>query len=61
MKVLSTEQQTDLRELLVRLTEDGYQADLGDMAQLEYWAIELKPKRVRKKKEIVQEAVDNPQ
>ena len=49
MKVLKDDQQAQLRELLERLIQDGYQADEGDMSELAFWATELKPKRIRRK------------
>jgi hypothetical protein len=49
MKVLSTEQQTELQQLIDKLTDSTYQMDNEDHAALTYWSIELKPKRVRKK------------
>ena len=54
MKTLSTEQQVELQKLIEEVTH-LYQGlmttptDLELKAQLNYWAIELKPKRVRKK------------
>lgn len=52
MKVLSTEQQVELLELLTKLNT-AFSSSLLDhetMNQIEYWVIELKPKRIRKKK-----------
>lgn len=68
MKVLSTEQQTDLQKLIENLSDPTFQVDVQDHAQLVYWSLELKPKRVRKSKEkilqgmqeAIQYAVDNP-
>lgn len=48
MKVLTTEQQTDLRNLLGELAE--HQVPIGLANTLNYWIIELKPKRIRKPK-----------
>lgn len=53
MKVLNNEQQTELRELLESL--EGFGADV--QAQINYWAIELKPKRVRKNNKVFNEVV----
>lgn len=50
MKVLSTEQQVELQEFLEELRfTNGLSSVQG--ATLNYWSIELKPKRVRKKNE----------
>lgn len=49
MKVLTSEAQAELQQLLTQLT--GSQSlDHEVNAQVNYWAIELKPKRIRKKK-----------
>ena len=48
MKVLSTEQQTELLKLVQDVKQFGtYPSDL--LPALNYWEIELKPKRVRRK------------
>lgn len=44
MKTLQTFQQTELRELLEKIS----QQDVETQAQINYWVIELKPKRIRK-------------
>ncbi len=51
MKNLSTEQQADLQKLITDIGE-MFPDTLGPeiLAQVNYWAIELKPKRIRKKK-----------
>lgn len=50
MKVLSTEQQTELQSLLEELSQ--HQVSIGLASTLNYWRIELRPKRIRKKLEI---------
>jgi len=58
MKLLSTEQQNDLRELLEKVGSNNIETE----AELQFWRIELKPKRIRKKKEeSVETGVDNTQ
>lgn len=53
MKVLTTEAQQDLQELLDALaTAENLGTSIEQHANLAYWAIELKPKRVRRKSEI---------
>ena len=58
MKTLSTEQQIELQKLIEE-TINLYQglmtspADLELKAQLNYWAIELKPKRVRRREKVL--------
>ena len=48
MKTLSTEQQAALQELVEYAGSDNHlPSDIK--AQFNYWAIDLKPKRVRKK------------
>lgn len=61
MKTLSTESQIELQELLTKILQD-VSLDSETSAQLNYWAIELKPKRVRKKNilESTTNVVDNP-
>lgn len=50
MKTLSTEQQTELQALLEEVAGNFH--DHGTLgAGLRYWALELKPKRVRRKTE----------
>lgn len=49
MKVLSTDQQMALRELLESLESSNVETQ----SALNYWKIELKPKRTRKVKEVV--------
>ena len=46
MKLLNNEQQAELQSMLNRLSE----TDPGD-AQLKYWALWIRPKRIKKKKE----------
>ena len=48
MKTLSTQQQEDLQKL-VQFAGDGDLFATDVRAQFNYWAIELKPKRIRKK------------
>ena len=48
MKLLDTQQQTELRELLEKIL-DHNSLDLETFNQTNYWVLELKPKRVRKK------------
>jgi hypothetical protein len=45
MKVLTTEQQIELQEFLANLTA----GNLEQQSQINYWALELKSKRARKK------------
>lgn len=47
MKTLQSEQQVELRELLEKVSEQ----DAETQSQINYWIIELKPKRIRKIKE----------
>lgn len=54
MKVLSTEQQEDLQTLINSIPR--HNLDFGTANQLDYWSIELKPKRIRKK--VLTQAVD---
>lgn len=60
MKLLTTEQQTQLRQLLETVMEyegaEGFNEEFK--SELAYWAQELKPKRVRKKVDLI---VDNHQ
>lgn len=52
MKTLSTEQQSELRELLENVQgQSAHQQDI-----INYWILELKPKRVRRnlKEELTQ-------
>jgi len=49
MKLLSTEQQNDLRELLEKVGSNNIETE----AELQFWRIELKPKRIRKKQNIL--------
>ena len=50
-KMLTTEQQTDLRTLL-----EGIKGlDAATQAQVVYWSLELKPKRIRTPKAKVAE------
>ena len=50
-KMLTTEQQTDLRTLL-----EGIKGlDAATQAQIVYWSLELKPKRIRTPKAKVAE------
>lgn len=59
MKTLSTEQQIELGMLIAKVA--NFQSfDNETNHQLNYWAIELKPKRVRKKTEQSTNVVDNP-
>jgi hypothetical protein len=52
VKVLSTEQQGDLQQLIEQISNfDGL--DHSIKAELVYWSIELKPKRVKKVKLFV--------
>ena len=46
MKLLKTEDQADLKQLLESLLEEPH--DVETRARLNYWALEMKPKRVRK-------------
>jgi hypothetical protein len=48
VKLLDTQQQTELRELLEKIL-DHNSLDLETFNQTNYWVLELKPKRVRKK------------
>jgi hypothetical protein len=57
MKTLSTEQQQELQELIHNLPR--HNLDFGVCNQLDYWAIELKPKRVRKKSQDSTNIIDN--
>ena len=53
MKVLSTEQQTELQELLENIAKENLFSLQGEwQTDLQYWAIALKPKRVRKVKSV---------
>ena len=54
MKLLSSEQQEELLEVLNKLKKEINPTILGSelLAQLSYWVIELKPKRVRRKKDV---------
>lgn len=51
MKVLDSTQQTDLQEAVALAAGDV--SDTALRATLTYWAIELRPKRVRKKPILV--------
>lgn len=55
MKVLTTDQQNELRTLIEEVS--NILSDSGVKAQLSYWAIELKPKRVRKKGMVTTENI----
>jgi hypothetical protein len=54
MKALSTEKQEELLELVLQLVEygstPGQLLPSNYLHDLQYWAIELKPKRVRRNK-----------
>lgn len=58
MKTLSTEQQLDLQDLIQGLSNTGTDLSMDEKARLSYWAIELKPKRVRKKLAITDHGID---
>ena len=45
MKVLKDEAQTELQGLLEQLRDQEGSLSHAQVAELEYWAIELKPKR----------------
>lgn len=47
MKLINTEAQVALQEVLAKLA-DHPGLSIAEKAELKYWAIELKPKRVRK-------------
>lgn len=47
MKLIKTEDQTSLQEILAKLV-DHPGLSIAEKAELKYWAIEMKPKRVRK-------------
>lgn len=47
MKVLTTEQQVELQALMTELS--GTVNDINLQGQINYWTLELKPKRVRRK------------
>lgn len=54
MKTLSTEQQVELQELIQSMHDhfpDAYPSIVK--ADLAYWAIELKPKRVRRREKVL--------
>lgn len=48
MKNLTTEQQEELQQLFLILDESNLPLTLQTKAQIGYWRIELKPKRVRR-------------
>lgn len=50
MKLLNSEQQIELQALIAKIAAID-EFDLETTGQLSYWAIELKPKRVRRKNE----------
>jgi len=47
MKTLKTEQQEELKQLLEQLVDVVSDPELKNV--INYWAVELKPKRIRKK------------
>lgn len=52
MKLLTTEQQNELQSLMISLSHCGI-LDVPLLNQINYWNIELKPKRARRKTETV--------
>lgn len=51
MKLLTSEQQEDLQKLFVEI-EKELDSNPGLQSSINYWLIELKPKRVRRKSEV---------
>lgn len=54
MKTLTTEQQEDLLKFFLELQQSDVMPNPDYAGPINYWCIELKPKRARNKEKIIQ-------